>query len=64
MLGLGVMRFRSSDHAPASDNKPTESGGFGTTGFDGGATPIADCGGYGAGCPAIMVNGGLQQAFM
>ena len=39
-------------------------GGGGTTGFEGGATPIADCGGYGAGCPAIMVNGGLQQAFM
>ena len=39
------------------------SGGFGTTGFDGGATPIADCGGYGAGCPAIMINGGMAQAF-
>lgn len=40
-------------------------GGAGTTGFEGGATPIADCGGYGAGCPAIMIgSGGLTQAFM
>ena len=39
-------------------------GGAGTTGFEGGATPIADCGGYGAGCPAIMIGGGLPQSFM
>ena len=48
---------------------PHRPGGKGTTGFEGGATPIANCGGYGAGCPgpaagAIMVNGGMAQAFM
>jgi len=43
-------------------------GGGGTTGFDGGATPVADCGGYGPGCPgaaagARMVNPGMMHHF-
>ncbi len=46
---------------------PHRPGGKGTGApdyFSGGATPIADGGGYGAGCPAIMINGGMAQAFM
>jgi hypothetical protein len=39
------------------------SGGGGTTGFEGGATPIADCGGYGAGCPIININPGMVHNF-
>jgi len=40
-------------------------GGFGTTGFDGGATPVADCGGYGAcaGAGARMANPGMMHNF-
>jgi len=38
-------------------------GGSGTTGFDGGATPVADCGGYGAAAGARMVNPGMMHHF-
>ena len=56
LISINSASFRSYKRAD-------DTGGFGTTGFDGGATPIADCGGYGAGCPAIMINGGMAQAF-
>ncbi len=38
-------------------------GGGGIGNWAGGATPIADCGGYGQGCPAIMMGGGMPHNF-